>query len=147
MYINKHLNILHICITCIATLLWLHKCVGIFAENSFSNGKSLLNVKESLLVKRELLAIPTYLHSSSCVRDCPCLRSGLPDDIFNPKIPIWVNFGGSSNGRCWYILWPYGLYYCDLVYYVDIWYLHIMVIWYIFPVLVCCTKKNLAILS
>jgi hypothetical protein len=24
---------------------------------------------------------------------------------FKPKIQIWVNFGGSCNGRGWYILW------------------------------------------
>jgi hypothetical protein len=24
--------------------------------------------------------------------------------IFKPKIPIWVNSGGSCNGRCWCIL-------------------------------------------
>jgi hypothetical protein len=23
--------------------------------------------------------------------------------IFEPKIPIWVNFGGPKNGKCWYI--------------------------------------------
>jgi hypothetical protein len=23
--------------------------------------------------------------------------------IFEPKIPIWVNFGGSYNGICWYV--------------------------------------------
>jgi hypothetical protein len=23
---------------------------------------------------------------------------------FQTKIPIWVNFGGSCNGKCWYIL-------------------------------------------
>jgi hypothetical protein len=28
---------------------------------------------------------------------------GLPDGIciLNPKIPIWVIFGGFPNGRCW----------------------------------------------
>jgi hypothetical protein len=31
---------------------------------------------------------------------------GLPDGI---KIPIWVNFGESCNGRCRSILWPFGL--------------------------------------
>jgi hypothetical protein len=30
--------------------------------------------------------------------------------IFRPKIPIWVIFGGSCNGRCWYILWTFGLF-------------------------------------
>jgi hypothetical protein len=30
-------------------------------------------------------------------------ESGLPDGtyIFKPNIPIWVNFGGYCNGRCW----------------------------------------------
>jgi hypothetical protein len=43
--------------------------------------------------------------------------------LFEPKIPLWVNFGGSCNGRCWYInghlvnfmaiwhiLWPFGIF-------------------------------------
>jgi hypothetical protein len=39
-------------------------------------------------------------------------KSGLPDGIFfKPKIPIWVIFGGSCNGRCWHILLPFGLFY------------------------------------
>jgi hypothetical protein len=29
--------------------------------------------------------------------------------FFKPKIPIWENFGGSCNGRHWYIFWPFGL--------------------------------------
>jgi hypothetical protein len=40
------------------------------------------------------------------------------------KIPIWVNFGGSCNGRCWYILmaiWsilgPFGIFCGHLVYF------------------------------
>jgi hypothetical protein len=45
--------------------------------------------------------------------------------ISKPKIPIWVNFGGSCNGRCWYILRPFGLIYGHLVYFT--------VVWYIFP--------------
>jgi hypothetical protein len=24
--------------------------------------------------------------------------------VFKPKIQIWVNFGGSCYGKCWYIL-------------------------------------------
>jgi hypothetical protein len=28
--------------------------------------------------------------------------------VFKPKIQIWVNFGGSAIGRCWYILWTLG---------------------------------------
>jgi hypothetical protein len=64
---------------------------------------------------------------------------GLPDGIFkNQKIPIWLNFGESCNGRCWYILWPIGLFYCHLVYIVAIWYiLRIFGIflrfWYVVP--------------
>jgi hypothetical protein len=37
--------------------------------------------------------------------------------IFKPKIPIWVNFGGFFNGRCWYIIWPIGIVYDYLVYF------------------------------
>jgi hypothetical protein len=28
--------------------------------------------------------------------------------VFTPKIPVWVNFGGLWNGKCWYVLWPFG---------------------------------------
>jgi hypothetical protein len=65
--------------------------------------------------------------------------------VFKPKIPIWVNFGGYWNGKCWYILCPFGLFYGNLVYFVVIW----SILWpfgIFFPVLVCCTKKNLATL-
>jgi hypothetical protein len=42
----------------------------------------------------------------------------LPDGkYFKPKFPVWVNFGGCCNGRCWYIftairyiLWPFGMF-------------------------------------
>jgi hypothetical protein len=74
--------------------------------------------------------------------------------IFKPKISIWVNFGESCNERCWYILWPFGILYGYLVYCMVIGYniwlygicTYFMVIWYIFHVLVRCTKKNLATL-
>jgi hypothetical protein len=39
---------------------------------------------------------------------------------FQPKIQIWVNFGGSCNGRCWYILWTFDVFYGRLVYFMDI---------------------------
>jgi hypothetical protein len=62
---------------------------------------------------------------------------------FQTKNPIWINFGGSCNRTSCYILWPLGLFYKYLVYF--------MVIWYVFggifvPVLVWCIKKNLATL-
>jgi hypothetical protein len=45
--------------------------------------------------------------------------------MFKTKIPVWVNFGGPCNGRCWYILWTFGIF---------------------FSILACCTKKYLATL-
>jgi hypothetical protein len=50
---------------------------------------------------------------------------GLPDGIpiLKPKIPIWANFGGSCNGRCWYILWPFGIFLSNSVYFVAFWYI------------------------
>jgi hypothetical protein len=41
--------------------------------------------------------------------------------IFKPKNPIWVNFGGSCNGRCWSILWTFGKFYGHLVNFTSIW--------------------------
>jgi hypothetical protein len=43
--------------------------------------------------------------------------------IFKPKIQIWVNFGGSWNKRCWYILCPFGIFYGHLPYFLAIWYI------------------------
>jgi hypothetical protein len=47
-----------------------------------------------------------------------------------------------------YILWQFDIFYGNLVYLLafGIFYWHFVVIWYIFPVLVRCTKKNLATL-
>jgi hypothetical protein len=50
---------------------------------------------------------------------------------FQAKNPNLDNFGGTCNGRCWYILWRFGLFYGNLVFFVANWF--IMVIWYIFP--------------
>jgi hypothetical protein len=66
--------------------------------------------------------------------------------VFIPNNTIWVIFVGSCNGRCWYILWPFGLFYGHLVYFVVTWY----ILWSFgiyFSVLVCCTEKNLATLG
>jgi hypothetical protein len=52
--------------------------------------------------------------------------------FFKPKIPIWVNFGGSCNGKCWYIrsiLLPFGLFYGHLVYFPPFWYIVPRKIW------------------
>jgi hypothetical protein len=98
-------------------------------------------------------------------------RPGLPNGIFDPKIPIWIYFGGPWNGTCWHFLWPLGTFYGHLVYYEAIWYImgpfgilwgHLVyygAIWYImgpfgilwghlvyfFP-LWYCAEKNLAAL-
>jgi hypothetical protein len=37
--------------------------------------------------------------------------------IFEPKTSIWVNFGGSLCGRCWYFLCPFGTFYGDLIFF------------------------------
>jgi hypothetical protein len=49
--------------------------------------------------------------------------------IFKPKIPIWVNFGGSCNGRRWYILWPSGLFYGHCGMFFLFWYVVPRKIW------------------
>jgi hypothetical protein len=80
--------------------------------------------------------------------------------IFTPNFPIEENFGGCCNGRCWYILQPFGLFYGYLVYFVAIWLyfvafgLNFVAIRYIlclfgifYTILVCCTKKYLATLG
>jgi hypothetical protein len=72
---------------------------------------------------------------------------------FRPNIANWVNFRGSGNGRCWYILcigiWSilrrFGLFYGLLIYLIVIWYvlwpaalpccylLYFSTFWYIVP--------------
>jgi hypothetical protein len=42
--------------------------------------------------------------------------------IFKPKIQIWVNFRGPMIGKCFYILWPFGIFYRHLEYFMTIWY-------------------------
>jgi hypothetical protein len=47
--------------------------------------------------------------------------------VFQPKIPIWVNFGGPKNRKCWYILRSFGIFYgqcCgNLVHFPSFWYI------------------------
>jgi hypothetical protein len=65
--------------------------------------------------------------------------------LFKPKIPIWVNFGEVWNGKCLYILWPFGIFYRHLGYFMTIWYI-LCSFGTFFPVLVSCTDENLATL-
>jgi hypothetical protein len=64
----------------------------------------------------------------------------LPDGIFQTKNPNLVKFLRDLQLKLasWSILLPFGIFCGKLVYF--------MVIWYIFPVLVCCTKTNMATL-
>jgi hypothetical protein len=42
--------------------------------------------------------------------------------IFLLKLPIWVYFGGSWNGKCWYILWPFGIFNSHMACFMAVWY-------------------------
>jgi hypothetical protein len=42
--------------------------------------------------KMEYLKIFIWHRNQGCQMVC-----------FKPKIPIWVNFAGSCNGKCWYM--------------------------------------------
>jgi hypothetical protein len=53
---------------------------------------------------------------------------------------------GLANMSCIPILWPFGLFYCHLIYFTASWY-NWCQFGTFFPVLVCCIKKNLATLS
>jgi hypothetical protein len=56
---------------------------------------------------------------------------------FIPKIPVRVNLEGLAwKGYCWFVnLWLFGIFYCNLVYFV--------VIWYSFPGLgMLCQEKS-----
>jgi hypothetical protein len=56
--------------------------------------------------------------------------AGLPDGLFsNQKSQFWINFGGPCNGKSWYILWPFGLFYCYWKYLMAIWYFVPRKIW------------------
>jgi hypothetical protein len=79
--------------------------------------------------------------------------------IFVPKTKIWVYFYGSWNAKCWYILWPFGIFYSHmygifnghLVYFKAIGCIcgnlvYFEIIGTYFPVLVCCIEKHLAVL-
>jgi hypothetical protein len=69
----------------------------------------------------------------------------LPDgSVFKPKIQIWVNFGGSCTGIFWHILWTLGPFYELSLYFWTFGIVSGNLVF--FPVLVFCTKKNLATL-
>jgi hypothetical protein len=57
---------------------------------------------------------------------------------FQTKNTNLGKFQRTLDGKFWYILWPIAIFYRHLGYF--------MTIWHIFPVLVSCTKRNLATL-
>jgi hypothetical protein len=65
--------------------------------------------------------------------------------IFIPIILNWEYLGRPWNVKCWYILWPFGIFYGRLEYFPDFWYILSRFNTY-YPVLVCFTKKNLTTL-
>jgi hypothetical protein len=51
-----------------------------------------------------------YIHFSMCyLSSAPIPPKVARWFVFKPKIPIWENFGGPLNGKCWCILWPFGI--------------------------------------
>jgi hypothetical protein len=59
-------------------------------------------------------------------------------NIFKPKIPEWANFVGTSNQRCWYILWLFGQFSFHLEYFMAIWHIFTRFgtfypFWYVVP--------------
>jgi hypothetical protein len=62
-------------------------------------------------------------HSLNGVTDLWLGRRGARWNIFIPKIPILVKFGGPWNGKCRYIIWPFGILFGHLVYVISILYI------------------------
>jgi hypothetical protein len=119
------------------------------ANNIFEKPLTKAFIVRSVTSVLRFLRIPNYRPSKCQLQICRhqnyrhWLTRVARWNIFKPKIPIWVNFGGSCNGRCLKMLRPNGLFYGHLVYFVAIWY----ILWLFdifFPVLVCRTRKNLA---
>jgi hypothetical protein len=91
---------------------------------------------KSLRKKHNFITIVTSVCVCMFIRR-PTLNRDARWYIFKPKIQICVNFGSSCNGRCWYMLWPFGIFFGHLVYFLVIWFIfwsfgmYIFVIWYI----------------
>jgi hypothetical protein len=99
--------------------------------------QSLMSVMVSGSVHRRQLPIGTvtsYLHM---------YLPGLPNGLFsNQKSRFGKKSAWSKIGKCGYILRPFGIFYGHLGYFMTIWH----IVCSFFPVLVSCTKKNLATL-
>jgi hypothetical protein len=54
---------------------------------------------------------------------------------------IWVKFEGNCNGRCWYFIWTFGLYFTAIWYVLlPFWYMYLLFFgtfspfWYVVPI-------------
>jgi hypothetical protein len=73
-------------------------------------------------------------------------RPGLPDGLFsNPKYQFGKKNSGPQIRKCRYILWPFGIFYGYLGYFVNIRFILCLFDTF-YPALVSRTKKNLATL-
>jgi hypothetical protein len=79
-------------------ILWKFFSKCSFWYTYFSN-------KNEILIKN-LCYVPEFVHMYFFLHEC--MSNSCQMVCFKPKIQIWVNFGGSCNGRCRYILWTLG---------------------------------------
>jgi hypothetical protein len=86
---------------------------------------------EPQISKRELSFLPNRGTTKQGDRGCQMVH-------FKTKYSNLGFFLESYNGRCWYILCPFSVFYGHLVYCMAI-LVYLLVIWYIFSVLVCCS--------
>jgi hypothetical protein len=108
-------------VLCLCTLFHGNSCVFILTKNrlgnmvyNFSSGHpGRLSRKLKLKFASHLVPRLGFHLFGFCLRGiCTtwgqgCQMVGL---VFKPKIQIWINFGGPWNEKCWYILWPFGIY-------------------------------------
>jgi hypothetical protein len=63
---------------------------------------------------------PRREKKSDCIRAALLSCRGCQMVYFQTKIPIWVIFWGPLIRKCWYILWPFGIFLGHLEYCKDI---------------------------
>jgi hypothetical protein len=61
------------------------------------------------------------LRREESVAITPYVEQGCQMVFFHTKKTLWAYFGGIWNLKCWYILWPFGILYGHLVYYMANW--------------------------
>jgi hypothetical protein len=106
-----------------------------------------LFMQRSVFVEAEIFALreSKLFKKTSFAKNRRLRDQGCQMFSFQTKNPNLVKFWRGLYGKCWYILGPFGIFYGYLGYFMTIWY-NLSFIWYIFPVLVSRTWKNLATL-